>query len=147
MTMEPGSMYEIVYTSVARSPFDPISLAALLAHARQRNEARGITGLLLYHGGWFLQVLEGPLEALTVLLATLRKDDRHHHFHVLREGPIEARRFEEWTMGFVDLDATRLRALKGRHAFLSNGSLQGEPAELLALLDEFRNGQHRSLYA
>lgn len=139
-------MYEVVYTSIARRPFDPSSLTELLADARRRNESRGITGLLLYHGGSFLQVLEGPLEALVVLLATLRKDDRHSQLHVLREGPLKARRFDEWTMGFVDLDATRLRALKGRHAFLSNGSLQGEPAEVLALLDEFRNGQHRSLY-
>jgi hypothetical protein len=140
-------MYEIVYTSTARRPFDPPTLAALLADSRQRNSQREITGLLLYHGQAFLQVLEGARESLELLLVSLRKDPRHHQLEVLREGPIAARRFDAWTMGFVSLDGMLLKNLLGRHAFLSNGTLQGEPAELLALLDEFRNGKHRSLYS
>lgn len=95
-------MFQLIYASAAVKPFTPEGLSTLLAKARKKNKAVRVTGMLLYHGGSFLQVLEGPEEAVTELFKVIEKDPRHANVRVLLRDGIETPEFDEWSMGFVD---------------------------------------------
>ncbi|MET3469293.1 BLUF domain-containing protein [Microbacterium sp. 1262] len=106
MTSTSEGLLSILYTSNARAPFGDDDLAALLAQSRASNAARDLTGMLLYRGGRFVQVLEGPEPAVRDLLATIRQDSRHSDMRVLIEQPIAHREFREWTMGYQPIAET-----------------------------------------
>ena len=53
-----SDVYQVLYLSAAARLFSDVELRALLADARARNEAAGLTGMLLYEDGHFLQTLE-----------------------------------------------------------------------------------------
>src|SRR5277367_585305 len=96
-------MHQIVYASSARHEFSPADLKKLLMHARKRNQAVGVTGMLVFHDGAFLQALEGENRAVNEIFAIIRNDPRHGDLAVLHRGPgPEQRVFGEWSMGFAD---------------------------------------------
>lgn len=57
-------MFRIVYTSTASVPFSTAELADLLKSARDNNQRHDITGMLLYKDNNFIQILEGPEQAV-----------------------------------------------------------------------------------
>ena len=67
----------VVYTSIATKPMDRRELLDLLHDARGFNKIDGITGLLLHDWGQFLQIIEGPENAIDDLLERLNNDKRH----------------------------------------------------------------------
>jgi hypothetical protein len=77
---------------------------AILQTARQRNPASGITGVLCYGGGIFLQAIEGGREQINALYAQIVSDARHRDVNLLSYQEIRERRFGGWTMGQVRLD-------------------------------------------
>ncbi|HUA37718.1 MAG TPA: BLUF domain-containing protein [Candidatus Sulfopaludibacter sp.] len=119
------SLYQIVYTSVATAPFSRDELIELLKGSVRRNTRAGITGLLLYQSGAFIQALEGEKEALMDLFEKISRDPRHHHIIRLIQGPIKERYYPNSAMAFRDLDSPELRRLPGYSEFL-NTPLNGE---------------------
>ena len=96
-------MHQIVYTSSARQEFAVADLKKLLLGARMRNNAVGVTGMLVFHDGTFLQALEGENRAVNEIFASIQNDPRHGDLTVLHRGPgPEQRVFGEWSMGFAD---------------------------------------------
>jgi hypothetical protein len=141
-------MNEVVYVSAARTLLDPLQLGEILSVARRNNAQLGVTGILLYHQGSFMQVLEGAEDALSTLFERICRDPRHTRIVKLRERAITTRGFGAWSMGFVSLDSRLLSELPGRHALSSNGSLDTDASIVLPLLDQFRQGQyHRYVMA
>jgi hypothetical protein len=135
-------MREIVYVSAASRLLDPAQLGAILEQARRNNQRLGVTGVLLYDAGSFMQLLEGEPEVLQPLYERIAQDERHYRVHRVRDRSIQGRSFAAWSMGFVSIDARRV--LLGRHALASNGSLLEDDAAVLEVLDAFRGGQWRS---
>jgi hypothetical protein len=99
-----AGLYSLVYASTAASPFGDAELEELLAQSRSRNDARGISGLLLYRMGRFVQFLEGPEDEVRGLFATIRDDPRHLAPRILNEGRPDRRQFADWTMGYQPVD-------------------------------------------
>ena len=120
-----GSLFQIVYTSTATDSFGSAELKELLKGSVQRNTRAGITGLLLYKDGTFMQVLEGEEPVVKALFARISRDPRHHHIIPLIQGPTEQRHFPDSAMAFRDLDTTELRKLPGYSEFL-NTPLNGD---------------------
>lgn len=112
------------------------AIEAILAQSRQHNPVCGITGVLCYGGGVFLQAIEGGRMAVSELYGHIQRDPRHKDVVLLDYEEIAERRFGGWTMGTVNL-------LKLNHSILLKYS---EKAELdpyaasgkvsLALLEE-----------
>ncbi|MBZ4487770.1 BLUF domain-containing protein [Microbacterium sp. cx-55] len=101
MTMTgPDPLLSIVYISAANQSFDDADLSALLEQSRASNAEKGLTGMLLYRGGRFVQVLEGPEGVVRDIFDVIRNDPRHSGVRVMMEEPITERRFRDWTMGF-----------------------------------------------
>ena len=137
---------QLIYVSAAKNLFNPAELRELLRLARIKNQRLGVTGMLLYHEGSFLQVLEGPLSAVEPLLETMNHDKRHQKVMLLLRREIEARNFADWKMGFVDV-AVQSQSLPGfRNYFQSHSSfldLLGDPKTIERVVDGFRDGQWR----
>jgi hypothetical protein len=128
-------LVRLLYASRAVDP-SASAIEAILAQSRQHNPGCGITGILCYGGGIFLQAIEGGRMAVSELYSHIQKDPRHKDVVLLDYEEISERRFGGWTMGQVNL-------LKLNHSILLKYS---EKAELdpyaasgkvsLALLEE-----------
>ena len=82
----------------------PAAIEAILAQSREHNPSNGLTGVLCYGGGVFLQAIEGGRSAVSHLFGTLMHDARHKDVELLQFQEIEERRFGGWTMGVVNLN-------------------------------------------
>lgn len=98
-------LIQVIYASAATTPFTPQALRGLLAKSRSRNTLYDVSGMLLYHGGSIVQVLEGSEESVNLIFASVEKDPRHDRIRCLSRGPIKTREFDAWSMGFVDTSA------------------------------------------
>ena len=112
-------MFFLVYVSSAVRPFSRPDLEDLLATSRDNNARAGITGMLLYKDGNFMQVLEGDEAAVRAVYDKIGADSRHGGEIVLREGFTEERQFPDWSMGFRDLHSPEARAIPGYSEFLN----------------------------
>ena len=115
-------LYEVIYGSVETRFLSPIQLSELLSLARVRNQGLDVTGVLLHQKGVFIQVLEGDEPVVGALYDRISRDPRHKNVAVFRRGPIQARQFAAWSMGFVELDATVLSRLGGWNPVLQKGA-------------------------
>jgi hypothetical protein len=118
-------MFFTVYVSSAIKPFSQTELLDLLAQSRDNNTSLGITGMLLYKDGNFMQVLEGEEETVQALIAKIAHDPRHRGMIILLRGPLEERQFPDWSMGFHDLNSAEVLSMPGYNEFL-NTPLTGE---------------------
>lgn len=82
----------------------PEAIETILAQSRQFNPASGITGILCYGGGIFLQAIEGGRNAVSDLYGHIQKDVRHKDVVLLHYEEISERRFGGWTMGQVNME-------------------------------------------
>jgi Sensors of blue-light using FAD len=82
----------------------PEAIEAILVQSRQFNPASGITGILCYGGGIFLQAIEGGRNAVSELYGHIQKDVRHKDVVLLHYEEISERRFSGWTMGQVNME-------------------------------------------
>ena len=81
----------------------PEAIEAILAKSRTHNPACGITGILCYGAGTFLQAIEGGRDAISDLYGHIQRDPRHKDVVLLHYEEISERRFGGWTMGQVNL--------------------------------------------
>jgi hypothetical protein len=79
------------------------AIESILAQSRQHNPVSGITGILCYGGGIFLQAIEGGRMPVSDLFGHIQKDPRHKDVALLHYEEIQERRFGGWTMGQVNL--------------------------------------------
>jgi hypothetical protein len=100
----------LTYTSRARLDLSAGDLAAIHDSARHLNALDGITGLLVFDGTRFLQIVEGSEEAVDSLFDRLRADPRHSALEVRDERFVEARSFPDWSMELVRVSAGYLKA-------------------------------------
>ena len=99
-------MLRIVYLSFAWRDFTPADLPRILETARQNNARDGLTGLLVFDRGSFLQILEGAPDAVTACFDRISRDSRHGGIVVVARKPVETRLFPDWSMSFANPGAT-----------------------------------------
>lgn len=104
MPLDQDEIYRVMYVSKAPRPLTNGELDDLLAGAQARNRAHGISGLLVYDAGSFLQVLEGPTDRISTLVGNIERDPRHEDVIFLSAGAVEARYFEGWGMDRANVD-------------------------------------------
>jgi len=94
-------IYRLIYLSSATAGFRESDLDAILHSARKNNTKAGVTGLLVFHDGNFLQVLEGPRDAVEDVYAHILQDPRHGGVARVIAEEAEERIFAEWEMAFL----------------------------------------------
>lgn len=73
-------------------------LAGILSSARRNNPRDGITGALICRHDLYLQLIEGPAEAIDALYARIAEDDRHFDMRLLLTEAMGERMFPAWAM-------------------------------------------------
>ena len=106
MSHDSGShaLHRLIYFSTF-SPTFPTELeqqdeeiANIVRASILNNSKSGLTGLLLAHQNWFLQVLEGPADRLMTCYGVIVSDSRHIDPTLMGVGPIPKRNFYNWDM-------------------------------------------------
>jgi hypothetical protein len=95
-------LVRLLYASRAIDP-SADAIEKILAQSRQYNPGSGITGILCYGGGIFLQAIEGGRMPVNELYCHIQKDPRHRDVVLLHYEEISERRFGGWTMGQVNM--------------------------------------------
>ncbi len=121
------SLHRLVYASECRLDGHWLDEAVehIIETSVRNNRKVGVTGLLLVHGGWFVQALEGKAEAVMTTYGRILNDRRHHEPVVISAGPVDQRLFGDWHMcarTLTSADDAILDTLNQRSAF--------EPAKL-----------------
>jgi hypothetical protein len=96
-------LVRLMYASRAVPAVDQEELNAILRKSKSANPGDGITGVLCYSGGIFLQVLEGGRSQVNRLYARILADPRHTDVELLLYEEIGERRFAGWSMGQVNV--------------------------------------------
>lgn len=96
-------LVRLLYASRAQTSVDQDTLAAILKRSRSHNPQIGVTGLLCYSEGLFMQVLEGGRLPVSQLYQRIANDPRHRDVVLLSFEEITERRFAGWSMGQVNL--------------------------------------------
>ena len=102
------------------------------------NHSVGITGTLIYSGGYFSQYLEGMQCDVDDLVGRIRTDPRHHSLKVMNTSVRTERLCSEWSLayagdaGFVQKEMTRLFA-----AAQSRNCRNSASARMIDLMQDF----------
>jgi hypothetical protein len=78
--------------------FDDTILSQILLTARRNNANAHITGCLICRADLYLQLLEGPDEAINRLYASIEEDDRHLEVTRRMARETDTRLFGQWAM-------------------------------------------------
>ena len=127
----------ICYVSTSEGRLNEDDIGGLLEQSRARNEMNGVTGLLLYCDGNFIQYIEGKPEGLEPIWASIQRDRRHKNVSAVFKNVASSRIFENWSMAYkasmpIGLDSPILRSLES----------PGEPSHaktIVRLLESFWN--------
>lgn len=93
--------FRLIYSSEAAPDLAAVQLEEMLAESRVRNLAHGITGVLLFVEGAFLQILEGEKKDVYDLMERIQRDPRHHGIKVFYEEDVDERAFASWSMAYL----------------------------------------------
>ena len=96
----------LTYTSLASLDLSEGDLDDILAVARHANAIEGVSGLLIFNGVRFLQIIEGSEAAIDGLVTRLRRDHRHSAFEVQDERSVKEQTFPQWSMELVQVSTT-----------------------------------------
>ena len=96
-------LVRLLYASRATASLDADALNAIVKQCRLNNPALGVTGVLCFSGGLFMQVLEGGRGVVNRLYNGIVADPRHTDVVLLSYEEIAERRFAGWIMGQVNL--------------------------------------------
>jgi hypothetical protein len=125
-------LHRLVYMSTAVGVLRADELDKVYLRAKASNAAAGITGLLLFYEGTFLQLLEGPAAGISSLVQKLRRDKRHANLIILESSAIETRVFPDCSMQYVparNLSAGEKQAFSDlRMAVNARPAMVGSPA-------------------
>lgn len=149
------SLTSLIYASQSTEEFHEHEIPALLKQVRLANARYELTGMLLYIGGSFLQVLEGQVEMLDAVFSTIRRDNRHTQVTLIAKTAILERAFEGWTMIHKTLDTVEAGELIGEADYFTSAAWvarldSGRAKKLLLAASlrwqiEHRSGKYRTL--
>lgn len=136
-------MFTIAYVSKASWKMSRQELLLLLLDSRNNNYKHKITGLLVYAGGYFVQVIEGDKHDIEKLFTNIRNDRRHNEVRTLIRQEVDERTFRDWSMGFVEAIDQEMDNILGLSGFFKvdyeYDALVRENEKIYQLLLDFKN--------
>ena len=115
-------MYQLMYISNVVNLMDEDDLNSVLEQARIKNKKLNITGMLVYHEGAFMQILEGQEDDVKSLMKTISDDPRHNNIEILEEVTVSERCFPSWDMAFRKLTYSDIEKYPMIEQLLANHS-------------------------
>ncbi|MEM7342974.1 MAG: BLUF domain-containing protein [Chloroflexota bacterium] len=137
-----SDLFSIIYASASVKFFSKEDLIELLKTFKSKNMAKGITGMLLYKDGNFIQAIEGHEEDVIELYQKIVNDPRHTNVIQLGRQPIFERQFPDWSMGFRNIDDLTRAELEGYSRFLDRNFtpeyFKEDPIRAYTMLQAFK---------
>jgi hypothetical protein len=134
-----------IYVSHAAPAFAEHEIPDLLKQVRPDNAKQGITGMLIYTGTAFLQVLEGRRDDVNAVFERILRDRRHLRVTTIVHETLARRQFNDWTMDFVTVDPTDVDEIVGGASFLTSApAVHLEPARINRLIAASRKPSWQS---
>ena len=125
-------LVRLVCTSVKSDSCDDAAVDAFVAQASESNSAHDVTGMLLHTETRFLQVLEGPEEAVTVAFENITNDPRHSSCQMVACDPVSSREFAGLSLGATSVsEAEATSSVAGAILSGDAGSCQADGIKLL----------------
>ena len=106
-------IYQMIYSSQAKTPMSIAGLEEILVDARAGNEKRQVTGVLVYVDGVFLQILEGEEAVIRGLVQSISADSRHTDLKVFYEREVSDRTFPDWRMAYLSATPQQMAVWAG----------------------------------
>ena len=94
------ALVQLIYVSSATEELSDEVLNQILESSVKHNSPQNVTGMLLYCGGNFMQVLEGEETEINETYKRICIDPRHHSIFLLSRERIKEKQFSAWSMGF-----------------------------------------------
>jgi hypothetical protein len=120
-------MISITYVSSAVRQFRESTWLDLVEQCQANNTRLGITGVLVYSDGNFMQVIEGPDLVTHALYDRIKLDDRHRDVTSVNIQALEAREFQGWSMAYNIIAPRALRGHAIPYAFLDRARQRALP--------------------
>lgn len=133
--MSGAAVERLKYVSRFAHPLTHADVQRIADLAAARNASVGLSGALVASGGVFIQILEGPTDALDSVLRRIRLDARHRDLVVLRREAVSSRLFGSWAMRFVELDEDAMKRMAPMVALI-HGSTTAPTGRALHELDD-----------
>lgn len=135
-------MFRLVYSSSARNGMTEEELKLILESAKVRNARRGVTGMLLFRDGVFLQLLEGEEVDVRYVYNRIVNDPRHQRVVNLPQEKSDQRDFASWSMGYqvptdAQIAATGAPGLASHTPGASFSMLEMDPPFAIKLIVSF----------
>ncbi|WP_295388716.1 BLUF domain-containing protein [uncultured Thiodictyon sp.] len=139
------ALIHLIYVSTAFKELDTTALDQILASSVRHNTPQQVTGMLLYAGGSFMQVLEGEAAAVDETFTRIKRDPRHTDVFEIAREPVDERHFDRWSMGFKRLSAGDAATHPGYAPFFEHGfdpaTIGAHPGLALEMLIDFSLNQ------
>jgi len=132
---------QFAYLSRATEPFEEAELFQLIDHSQKNNKPKGLSGMLVYNSGYFLQLLEGPEDLVQSLMDTIGRDPRHVDIQRVFENHTSQRIFGSWYMAYKNLSTFNpllRQRVENLITKLAGKSNMLEPDEFLQVLQLMR---------
>jgi len=124
-------MEYLVYKSTALVAPGSAACRDIVTDSQQTNARLGLTGFLHAENGLFIQYLEGPSEPLWTLYERLFLDVRHEDLLMLGHGEVIKPRFEDWSLGYSDINVLSFANFLKEVSFMKRGE---HPSGLAAII-------------
>lgn len=135
----------VVYVSSATVEMSTAELEALLLGAKAQNRVNGITGVLLYNSGNFMQCFEGPADRIPATYERIRASRRHRDILELMNENVEQRSFQGWEMALIQPTQSELLAISSArwHAIAGAPASDAPGGDGFELLQSFWRSARR----
>lgn len=149
------SLSLMVYRSRSTNKLKKDKVVAMSKHFAERNRHQEITGMLVFDGEFFLQVLEGPKQKVSALYELIQTDPRHEDVVTVLNEPIHRRTIDDWGLGFIVINNEGAREIISSDLTFENqldklglNDLEKIDANRATrIIDAFAEGRWRETYA
>ena len=101
-------LVELIYFSCSIKSLTKEDFELILQDAQRKNKTQNISGAIYYCNGFFLQLIEGPRQNINRLFQSICHDARHYDISLISFRNIQQKRFDQWSMEYLDQDISEL---------------------------------------
>lgn len=138
-------LYELAYVSTISFKASDKDVEDIISHSQLNNALADVSGLLLFNGINFAQILEGPQQTISRLFEKICRDPRHSGVIKLVERPIGPRAFTGWSMAYLRSTDSVFGPDSRLVQVLAARGLATEPSEITDILSEVKSESLKKL--
>ncbi|NNE31742.1 MAG: BLUF domain-containing protein [Winogradskyella sp.] len=106
--------YSVIYQSKADEKFSSKEIELMLMKAKRKNKRLRVTGCIVYANDKFIQLIQGPKDAIIDLYSAIKADKRHFSVTTLLEGGSQEKLWKDWSMAMLNFSGSSKQIMSSR---------------------------------